>query len=62
MSAVAYVPLPVYLWHYVVARLVYDELVRPAIRGSAGPELALGAVLILIAVVVLRRRARSRRA
>ena len=38
-----------YLWHYVVARLLYDTVIRP---------LAIGAVLIACLALLLRRRAR----
>jgi hypothetical protein len=32
MSAAAFTFLT-YLWHYLVARLVYDQLVRPVLHG-----------------------------
>jgi hypothetical protein len=43
MSADALTPIT-YVWHYVLARLVYDELVRPAIHGN------LGAIVVICAV------------
>ena len=33
-----------YIWHYVLARLVYDQLVRPAIHGR------LTAILLICGV------------
>ena len=47
-----------YLWHYLVARLVYDDLVHPLLRGH-GVALAAG-VGIAVAVVVLLRVNRGR--
>jgi hypothetical protein len=42
-----------YLWHYTLARLLYDHLVRP---------LGLGALAVaLLAVAVLMRTRRGRR-
>jgi hypothetical protein len=49
-----------YLWHYIVARLIYDDLVRPLTR-SAGALALLTLVAVGGAVWVLRRRARSAR-
>jgi hypothetical protein len=52
-----------YVWHYMLARLLYDELVRPLVRGHTGLALAVlalaGAVLLLGRVT--RRRKQSRR-
>ena len=36
MSAVT---LVTYLWHYLVARLLYDQVLRPLIHGHASPAL-----------------------
>jgi hypothetical protein len=48
-----------YLWHYVVARLLYDDLVRPL---TGGRHLALVAVVgIAVAVVVVLLRLSLRR-
>jgi len=33
-----------YVWHYLLARLVYDELVRPVTRGHVGAILVICAV------------------
>jgi hypothetical protein len=30
-----------YLWHYLVARLIYDQLLRPLIHGRVTPALGL---------------------
>ena len=40
-----------YLWHYVVARLLYDALVRP---------LAIGGALIALLTLLVRFRGRAR--
>jgi hypothetical protein len=48
-----------YVWHYVVARLLYDELFRPLARGRAGAVLFV-VVCVAAAVFVLRRRRRIR--
>lgn len=34
-----------YLWHYLVARGIYDELLRPVMRGHPGPLIVLGLLL-----------------
>lgn len=46
-----------YLWHYLVARLFYDELLRPLVGRDRTAALALLAVAVL-AGLALRRRAR----
>ncbi len=48
-----------YVWHYVVARLLYDELFRPLLHGRLG---AVAIVLLCLAtgVLLLRRRRRIR--
>jgi hypothetical protein len=48
-----------YVWHYILARLLYDDLVRPLARGD-GTTVLLGVALTSAAVFVLRRRARRR--
>jgi hypothetical protein len=48
-----------YLWHYVLARLVYDSLVRPIAHGEGVTVLL--AIATVCAVVALMRRARRRR-
>jgi hypothetical protein len=54
--------LLVYVWHYLVARLIYDELLRPLFGGHSG-EVVFGALAAGIVVWLLfRRRGRSRRA
>jgi hypothetical protein len=48
-----------YLWHYVVSRLLYDDLVHPLVGGVGAPLLILVA-LAAAAVAALRiRRRRS---
>jgi hypothetical protein len=36
-----------YLWHYLAARAIYDELFRPLTRGHPGPLLWTGIVAAL---------------
>jgi hypothetical protein len=51
-----------YLWHYLFARLLYDDLVRPLAGGRLLALVPLAAI-VAVALLVLRslRRARSRR-
>jgi hypothetical protein len=54
------VTLLAYLWHYLVARLIYDELLRPLLDGRSG-GVVLGALATgLVASLLLRRRRRRR--
>ena len=46
-----------YVWHYLVARLLYDELLRPLMGRDRTAALAALA-LALLAVLALRRRVR----
>jgi hypothetical protein len=49
-----------YLWHYIVVRLIYDELVRPLAHGSpAGLMIALGCAAVVASLVRRRRRLRG---
>ena len=50
-----------YLWHYLAARAIYDELLRPVTRGHPGVLIVLG--LLVGGAFVLGRRSvlRSRR-
>ena len=54
-----------YVWHYVVARLVYDQLLRPAIHGHVVRTLlvvcAVPAAGFAIGRLRGRERTRSRR-
>jgi hypothetical protein len=43
-----------YLWHYVVARLLYDDLVHPLVRGEGVALAAVVGIAVAVAVVVLR--------
>jgi hypothetical protein len=36
----------IYLWHYVVARMLYDDLLRPLIHGDVPRLLLLGSVAV----------------
>ena len=56
MSGAA-VSLLTYLWHYLVARLIYDQLIRPVLDGDA----ARLAVLVSIAAVAFAVGRRVRR-
>lgn len=47
-----------YVWHYLLARLLYDDLLRPLARGDAIPVLATLAGVSLAALLVGRRRRR----
>jgi hypothetical protein len=49
-----------YLWHYLVARLLYDELVRPLTHGRPGSPLVI-AVCTCGALFILGRLARRMR-
>ncbi|HTX30303.1 MAG TPA: hypothetical protein VMD09_02910 [Solirubrobacteraceae bacterium] len=50
-----------YLWHYLAARTIYDEFLRPLTRGHPGSLLVLG--LLIVGAFALGRltAARSRR-
>ena len=58
MSAPA-LTLITYVWHYVVARLLYDQLVRPLSRGHVSVALLI-CCLAAVAFLAGRRRARRR--
>jgi hypothetical protein len=47
-----------YVWHYVVARLLYDDLVRPLTRGGVATAVAAVGCVVLFALLgrSLRRR------
>jgi hypothetical protein len=49
-----------YVWHYLAARALYDELLRPAVGGNYGPLLTVGLVGA-IAFLLGRWSAGSRR-
>jgi len=40
-----------YVWHYVVARLIYDDLIRPLV------PIAIGCAIVVAILIVRRRRA-----
>jgi hypothetical protein len=53
--------LLVYLWHYLVARLAYDDLLRPLLHGHPdGIIFAAAAVAIAVSLLHVRRRSRRR--
>jgi hypothetical protein len=52
------VALVTYVWHYLVARIVYDQLVRPVLDGDAARLAALACVAAL--AFALGRRLRRR--
>ncbi len=54
------VALLTYMWHYLVARLLYDELLRPVVGSSWAAALGL-IVAAVVLVVMLRRRPRRTR-
>ena len=49
-----------YLWHYVVARLLYDDLVHPLSRGQVPTTFVVTAVAIGVVFGVTRGRGRRR--
>jgi hypothetical protein len=56
-------PFVSYLWHYLVARLLYDELIRPLLGGrvlALVPLAAIVALPMLAARAVRRTRSRRR--
>jgi uncharacterized membrane protein YccC len=54
------VALLTYLWHYVLARLLYDEVLRPLLHRNWGTILGLIAAAVVL-TLVLRGRARRTR-
>ena len=54
------VALLTYLWHYLVARLLYDGLLRPLLAGNRDVILAVIAAAFVL-VLVLRRPGRRTR-
>lgn len=60
MITAAHQSLLTYVWHYLLARLLYDDLVRPLLAGGVAP--VAGAIACLaVAVLLWRRRARRLR-
>jgi hypothetical protein len=57
MSPVA-ATLMTYLWHYLIARMVYDQLIRPLARVDASGFALL--VCVALGSFVLGRRTRRR--
>jgi hypothetical protein len=57
-GAIPATSLLTYVWHYLVARMLYDELIRPLAHGDAARLLLLA--LIAMGAFVLGRRARGR--
>jgi hypothetical protein len=58
LSAVA-VTLITYVWHYVVARLIYDGLLRPLMHGHPAALLVLACALAGALLLARRRRRRT---
>jgi positive regulator of sigma E activity len=54
--------LLVYLWHYLVARLLYDELLRPLLHGRSGGVMFGALAATVLAFLLVRRRGRRGRA
>jgi hypothetical protein len=54
--------LLVYLWHYLVARLLYDELLRPLLHGRSVGVMFGALAAAVVAFLLLRRRGRRGRA
>jgi hypothetical protein len=57
------VTLITYVWHYLLARMIYNEVVRPLLHGDASGLLLIGCVGIAGFLVGAwrERRSRSRR-
>jgi hypothetical protein len=53
------VTLVTYVWHYVVARLIYDQLLRPVMRGHLSALLVLACVLAVGLALARRWRRRA---
>jgi hypothetical protein len=53
------VSLLIYVWHYLVARMIYDQLVRPLAHGDAARLLVLACVAGSAFVLGRRRRRRA---
>jgi hypothetical protein len=49
-----------YLWHYLAARAIYDELLRPLFGGNLTPLLPV-ALVAVIAYLLGRRSSGARR-
>ena len=49
-----------YLWHYMLARLLYDEIVRRILHGLT-PAVWLAVVVAAFVLVLARGRRRGRR-
>jgi hypothetical protein len=54
------VALLTYLWHYLVARLLYDELVHPLVRGDLAALVAVAAAAGLAVALAGHKRRRAR--
>jgi hypothetical protein len=59
VNAGATVSLLTYIWHYLFARMIYDQLLRPLIHGDASGVLLVGCVA---AIAFFVGRASGRRA
>ena len=54
-------PFITYLWHYLVARLLYDDIVRPLVHGRLTALLPLaGMIAVLLVLLSSGRRGRAR--
>jgi hypothetical protein len=50
-----------YLWHYLIARLLYDQLIWPLFHGRGGPLVPIGLAAAAVLMVVVPSRTRSAR-
>lgn len=50
-----------YLWHYLLARLMYDDLVRPLTRSGTAMVLLPLAIVAIVSFLLGRRSGRRRR-
>ena len=44
-----------YVWHYLVARLLYEQVLRPLLDGRPFTFLAVATVAVTVAVLLRRR-------
>ena len=51
--------LIVYVWHYLVARLLYDDLIRPLAERGVGGAAVVGACALGVGLLVARARGRG---
>jgi hypothetical protein len=53
--------LIIYVWHYLVARVIYDQLLRPLIHRQVSASLVLCVLALAVFLVARHRSRRARR-